>query len=309
MSSPKIRRQIACQRSEDQDHRQQGRSPHGALGKRTGATAPVRRDRMGMTLWVLMPLVLLLLQTLLTPSPVTAAETAKTEEMLRSFVEDFRNDAAAKEQALTFGIQVKDDSEWTVIVDGKGGVELKTGLPEEPTIYCVFADRKTLIELHAGHKNALTLAGKARSTDFAPLDFGLMDGFSPTPEFFRMFIPFTFHFWTRGQPEIVKFGDKHFTRRVHGANAAVLYYQEGFRSAWFQIEKGQHVNKEEGDQVNPFPTLLLLTRGRTNAKIGGREIVLEKGDALFIPAGVSHELWNDRDEPAEGVLLMFGAGA
>jgi quercetin dioxygenase-like cupin family protein len=262
---------------------------------------------MKTTLWFL--ILFLLLQTLPTPRHLTAAETATTAEMLRSFVEDFRDDLTVKKQALTFGIQVKDDGEWTVIVDGKGGVELKSGLPEHPTIYYILADRKTLTELHTGRKNALTLAGKARSTDFAPLDFGLMDGFSPTPEFFQMFIPLTFHFWTRGQPEIVKFGDKRSTREVHGANATVLYYQEGFRSAWFQIEKGQHVNKEEQDQVNPFPTLLLMIRGQIHARIGGREIIFEKGEAIFIPAGVSHEFWNVRDEPAECVLLMFGEGA
>jgi hypothetical protein len=30
---------------------------------------------------------------------------------------------------------------------------------------------------------------------------------------------------------------------------------------------------------------------------------------LFVPAGVAHEFWNPYDEPAEGIMLMFGEGA
>ena len=69
----------------------------------------------------------------------------------------------------------------------------------------------------------------------------------------------------------------------------VFYYEPGFRSAWFRIEKGQHVNAEEQDQVNPFPSLLIVTAGRMKGRIDGREVPLEKGQALLIPPGVSHE--------------------
>ena len=76
-----------------------------------------------------------------------------------------------------------------------------------------------------------------------------------------------------------------------------------------QIENGQHVNAEPRDQVNPFPSMLVITRGRTEAKIGGRQLTLHAKQTVLIPAGVSHEFWNPYDEPAEGILLMFGEGA
>ena len=63
------------------------------------------------------------------------------------------------------------------------------------------------------------------------------------------------------------------------------------------------------EQVNPFPSMLIATRGRSEAKIGGRTVTLQENEMMFIPAGVSHEFWNPYEEPAEGILLMFGDGA
>jgi quercetin dioxygenase-like cupin family protein len=43
--------------------------------------------------------------------------------------------------------------------------------------------------------------------------------------------------------------------------------------------------------------------------LGGKVYSLEKGVALYIPAGMPHQFWNDEDEPAEGIIIMFGKGA
>jgi len=141
------------------------------------------------------------------------------------------------------------------------------------------------------------------------MDLEVMEGYVPSEDFVARVVPLTFHFWTRGTPEIVPFGRKALTRTVHGGNALVFYYQPGFRSAWFQIEKGQHVNADPEDQTNPFPSMFVMTRGRTEARIGGRPVTLAAQQMLFVPAGVTHEFWNVLDEPAEGILLMFGDGA
>jgi uncharacterized RmlC-like cupin family protein len=122
-------------------------------------------------------------------------------------------------------------------------------------------------------------------------------------------VKFTFHFWTRGLPEIVGFGPDTRSRLVHGAQAKVLYYEKGLRSGWYQIRKGQHVNADPGDQKNPFPTLVIMIKGTAKARIGGKPIELKPGTCLHIPRGVTHEFWNDRDEPAECIIVMFGIGA
>jgi mannose-6-phosphate isomerase-like protein (cupin superfamily) len=248
--------------------------------------------------------------------PVAAAPPTdrSVEEILTSYVEDFRMDAAASEPAL-FGIAVTDadDSDWHVAVtDRREGaefaeVELRRGLPPVPSVVYRL-DAATLRRLDRGEMNALTAMGRARGGDPTPMDIEFMPGFQAGGDFFGRFIPFTFHFWTRGFPETVPYGAEQ-SREVHGANMVVLYYQKGLRSAWAQVEPGQHVNRDPADQSNPFPTMLIGIRGKAMARIGGVETVIESGRMTFIPAGVTHEAWNPFEEAAEVVLLMFGEGA
>jgi mannose-6-phosphate isomerase-like protein (cupin superfamily) len=243
-----------------------------------------------------------------------AIQPSSAEQILRSYVDDFRIDPAAAEP-ISFGIRIKDEErgEWQVVVGGKKDregsyqVELQSGLPSAPSVLYTL-DLATLKKLDRGEVNALTAMGRARASDPTPMDIELMESFQPEPEFFARFIPLTFHFWTRGFPETVDFG-KQQSRNVHGANMVVLYYQKGLRSAWAQIDKGQHVNSDPNDQKNPFPTMIIGIRGKAVARIGGKEVILRAGQLAFIPAGINHEAWNPYDEPAEIILLMFGEGA
>jgi mannose-6-phosphate isomerase-like protein (cupin superfamily) len=242
------------------------------------------------------------------------AQSRSAADILRSYVEDFQSDPAAAEP-MAFGIKVSGEGggEWQVVVGGAkkdaGGyrVELQSGLPSSPAaIYTL--DLATLRKIDRGEINALTAMGRARASDPAPMDIEFISGFQPDAGFIARLLPFTFHFWTRGTPETVRF-DKERSREVHGANMIVFYYQEGLRSAWGQVEKGQHINKDPKDQTNPFPTMFIGIRGKAIARIAGREVTLQAGQMVFIPAGVSHEAWNPYDEPAEVIILMFGEGA
>ena len=243
-----------------------------------------------------------------------ALETRSTEEILQSYVTDFREDPAAS-SPITFGIRIqgKGGGDWHVVVSGKTEgvgkwkVILRRGLPPDPTVLYTL-DRRTLESIDTGALSALTAMGKARGSDVAPMDIELMPGFQPDPAFFTRFIPLTFHFWTRGVPGIVPFG-KRYSRVVHGGNAVALYYQKGFRSAWYQLEKGQHINEDPKDQVNEFPSMFVAVRGRAAARIGGKEMQIIAGEMMFVPAGVSHEFWNPYEEPVELIVLMVGEGA
>lgn len=246
--------------------------------------------------------------------PGERASARAVEDILRSYVEDFRADPAAAEP-IVFGVVVKDaaEPEWHVVVsgapgpDGAYGVELRKGPPSSPSFHYA-TDTATLARIDAGGLNAMTALGRARMSDPAPMDVGFAPGFEPGEGFLARLLPFTFHFWTRGFPEIVEF-DKERGRVVHGAHMVIFYYQEGLRSGWARIEKGQHVNEDPEEQTNPFPTMFIGIRGRAVVRIGGVERSLEAGQTVFIPAGVTHEAWNLYDEPAEIILLMFGNGA
>ena len=65
-----------------------------------------------------------------------------------------------------------------------------------------------------------------------------MKGFQPNQNTIARVLPLYFHFWNRGNPEIIPFG-LDYTRFTHGAQATVLYYQPGFRSGYIAIKKGR----------------------------------------------------------------------
>lgn len=231
--------------------------------------------------------------------------------ILESFAADYARDPYLDRETV-FGVEVE-GAWWTVsATPARAGapaqVRVTPGTPPAPTFYFT-VDRETLARIGAGELNALTAMGKAQDSDAAPMDLQTMEGYAPSdPGFGAWIIPFAFHFWTRGQPEIIPFGPDA-TRTVHGAQAAVLFYQEGFRSAFVEVRPGQHVNADPRDQVNPFPTLLIMTEGRAMGRIGGRDVELTAGNAVLIPAGVTHEFTNPFDAPAQAILLMFGEGA
>jgi mannose-6-phosphate isomerase-like protein (cupin superfamily) len=276
---------------------------------------------------------------LLPPVTVVAdEELAKSaEDILQDYVADFRHDPAAVE-AVTFGIRVTGEGggDWHVVASGRGhqasrpkpageaelptkpapaqpkktpewDVTLKPGFPTKPIAYYVL-DVATLRKMDRGELNALTAMAKAHGREVTPMDVDAMSGFEPDPDFWSRFVPLSFHFWTRGLPERVPFRGE-LSRVVHGANAVVFYYQKGFRSAWFQVAKGQHINKDPQDQVNPFPSMFIMLRRKAQAKIGGKEVTFPANEMILVPAGVTHEFWNPYNEPAEMVLLMFGEGA
>ena len=230
-------------------------------------------------------------------------------QMLNSFVEDFKTDpAAADNPDLVFGIKVAGHGSRHVTINKHGRVSLHSGLPSAPTFFYTLS-KESMRKLYEGEWSIITAMARANLSDPAPVNFGFMEGFSADSHFFGWFTRFSFHFWTRGFPEIVPFGKKEHTRVVHGADVAALYYQEGLRSAWYRIASGQHINESPEDQKNPFPTLAIFISGQAQAKIGGEERTLQSGECVFIPAGISHEFWNNKEEAAEFIIIMFGEGA
>ncbi|MBI1234062.1 MAG: hypothetical protein GC208_06125 [Alphaproteobacteria bacterium] len=240
----------------------------------------------------------------LTLSPAALADDVA--DTLQRFVADYASDPSVTAEQ-SFGIRVGED--WYTVTASPGRASLREGQPGEPTFYFV-TDAETLARVEADEINALTGMAKAFSSDFAPMDADVMEGFQPTEDFVGELLGISFHFWTMGQPEAIPFG-RGMTRMTHGANAGIFYYQPGFRSGFFHIEPGQYVNEDERSRSNPFPSLFILTEGWAHARINGVEMRVEAGNAYFIPANHSHEFWlpEDADHDAFGFLFMFGDGA
>lgn len=231
-------------------------------------------------------------------------------EILKTYAADFARDPALRE-AVTFGVRSGDDF-YTVDAtpaagNSKARVNVRKGEPSAPAFYYTF-DEGYLKKLHHGDLNILTGMAKAFSTDVTPMDIDVMEGYQPAADFGDTIIPFTFHFWTKGQPEIVPISaDK--TRFTHGANAGILYYQPGLRSGWFDIQPGHHVNEDEKSRTNPFPSMFIMIEGEVTALVGENRLTFKEGTMMFVPADVSHQFVNEGDKPAFGFLFMFGDGA
>ncbi len=240
------------------------------------------------------------------------AQSARSPgQIIASYVEDYRADRYAAEPML-FGIEVPGHGQWHVRVTGEEGpdgwgVELGAGPPPTPTfVYRIEAE--TLGAIDRGEMNALTAQGAAFSGDYTPMSIDMMEGFAPTAEAYAAINPFSFHFWTRGFPEVVPFGEG-LTRRAHGGNFVIFYYETGLRTAWYRIQPGERVREDAREQVMPFPIMVVGISGTAEGEVDGRRVTLPQGHTLFVPPNVMHRWWNEGDEPADAVLIMFGDGA
>jgi mannose-6-phosphate isomerase-like protein (cupin superfamily) len=235
-----------------------------------------------------------------------------TESILKGFIDDYIKNDTLPESPLAFGILISapQEEKWTISIDKNAPkkVILKKGFPDQPTFYIV-ADFTTLKKIYDGQLNALTAAGRARMSDKTPLDIGFMEGFQPTMDFiYGTIMPLGFHFFSRGKPEIIPFGEK-FSRYVHGGNAVVFYYQQGLRTGWYQVKKGMKINENLEDASNPFPTLFIMVKGEGMGRLGEKTMPLKEGMAIFVPPGMIHQFWTESDAGLEFVIIMFGEGA
>ncbi|MDH3746329.1 MAG: cupin domain-containing protein [Acidobacteriota bacterium] len=235
-------------------------------------------------------------------------EESSVQGMLQRWVDDFAHDPTLA-APLAFGVLIGEEW-WNITAEpGEDGrahrVALGEGSPETPSFYFK-TDTHTLASMDSGEMTPGTALSGSRAERLMSVD--AMEGFAPGPGEMATIFRTAFHFWKRGNPEIFRFGEMATLPR-HGAEVGILFYQPGFRSAWVNLGPGQHANAEEEDKTNPFPSMLIWIDGRGKAKIGGREVDIEGGEAVMIPAGVAHEFWNPFEEPFRGFMLAFGEGA
>ena len=241
---------------------------------------------------------------------IPSEEKASVEALLKSFIEDYKKNDTFPELPFEFGVKIQGPGggEWRIRINENKKFSLKKGLPEKPAFY-VIADSETLTKVHRGNMNALTAAGKARTSDITPMDVKFQEGYEPPEKYIRsVLLPFYFHFFTRGVPEIIPFGEK-YSRVIHGGNAVALYYDLGLRTSWYQVKKGMFINKDLKDAVNPFHSLFICIKGKGKGRIGDKILDLKEGMAIFIPAGMIHQFWTDGEDILDMILIMFGEGA
>ena len=226
-----------------------------------------------------------------------------TGDILERYAADYAVNDVTFTADQEFGVEVNGVM-WTVrMFHADRSYEVVQETPSTPTFYYT-ATGDILERIDRGEISAYTAMAKAFSTDVTPMDIELMDG----AEFDPSILTHVFHFWTRGFPEVVNYAEQDL-RFTHGGNAGIIYYQPGFRSGFGTISPGQHINEDPRSRTNPFPSLLIVTRGRMTARINGQDSEFSEGHFMIIPADVSHEFLNPYDEEAHFFLFMFGDGA
>ncbi len=237
----------------------------------------------------------------------------EAESIIKAYVNDYKNDRHASEKRIV-GIEVPEaNGKWTIESTGKKKsekqweVKIKEGLPNIPT-YVYRIELETLKAIGEGKINALTAQGKAFGSDYTPMSVLEINGYKPTVDDDGDLNAFSFHFWTKGFPEIIPFHEKA-TRKAHGSNFTVFYYEKGLRTAWYSVSPGDKVRNDPREQANPFPMMCVMIKGTIEGEVDGERITVSAGNTIFIPANVNHKWWNDSDKHAEAILIMFGKGA
>lgn len=243
------------------------------------------------------------------PAPAVNNQEDDAGEILQRYVDAWRGpEEMALPDTLVVGFRFSGPGggSFHAVLAPDGHAQLRAGLPPE-TLY-FHGDMEILRRLDRGEISAMTAMGRAHMSDSTPLDFHLPEGFQLTPERQALFLPFVFHFFNRDWPEVTRFGQGA-TRFVHGGNAAILYYDLGLRSSFYQIGPGMHINEAVDQQTNPFPSLFIVIRGAFQARLGGQERPLREGEAVLVPAGMTHEFWAGPEEYGEMIMIAFGEGA
>jgi mannose-6-phosphate isomerase-like protein (cupin superfamily) len=227
-----------------------------------------------------------------------------SHEMLTDFSIQFQT-KVPEDMGLAVQIEIQPLPEiWSLMVSPGGNVSLAQG-PVEKAAFVVLTDQDTLTCLYEGRIAPLTAAGRASLADPAPLDFRPGPKVAFSYELYKQIIWFCQRFFNRFDPEKIVLGAEH-SRVVHGGNVVSLFYDSGFRSAWYSLNKAQQLN-EAGD-TNPFPQAFIIISGEGQATIGSQDLLVQEKEAYYIPPGSVHTLRNEKEDPIELIWLAWGQG-
>jgi hypothetical protein len=231
-------------------------------------------------------------------------DTIPVKDILETFTRSYVEKTHELSE-MSFGFLIDGDEWWTVTIHSDRSFEVCQEEPAAPTFYFT-ADATTLKDIADGAMRAPTAMAKARADERTPMDIAFIEGYEINEAFdLREFV---FRYFALNKIEKIMLG-KQFARIVHGGYAIPLVYAEGLRTAWYRIEQGMIINEDPQDQTNPFPTLVIATKGSGYAEIGGQVFQFSAGEAYYIPQNITHKFWTDHMDGLEFIIIMYGEGA
>lgn len=249
---------------------------------------------------------------------MTEQEFAEANAILARFVEDYRSDPMALD--TTFGIKL-DEHFWTVSVTrhetasargrltdhalGPHEVTLTPRAPSSPTWYFEIANLDVLRMIDTGEINAGTAAMQSFASDEVGVETRDMEGFSSTSgDEADMYFALS-HFFTRGVPEVTRFGRAN-SLVTHGAQATALHMMKGTRIVYMSLGPQEVANADPRLSFGQMPNLFIITSGRGTLNTNDGPMPIEAGMSIYIAPFVQHEIVNDSDEPMEGIVVLYG---
>ena len=252
-------------------------------------------------------LVLAFALAILSSTPALRAQDSSeptAREMLEGWAANFEK-KIDDDYTIHVQFQIPPDKQMLLVKAEGGSVEVIDG-PGDIADLMLVVSEETLLDLWHGRMWALTAAGKALSTDKAPLDWLDPPDAKPSGASGTDALYFVMHFFFRTDPEKILLGEEH-ARKVHGGLAIPISYGAGVRSAWYMLKTGMQLN-EPGD-TNPFWQAFVVVEGRGVGRIGDTEVIINAGEAYHIPPGAEHFIRNDNQEPLVLIWIAWGEGA
>lgn len=228
---------------------------------------------------------------------------ATIQEML-AHMTDVYNQKTSSQQNLKIQLTIMPENEtWFLSIRPGEPSALVKSLPTGKPQIKFKLIRDTLEQIYSGEMTGFTAIGRENISDKTPLDFELGPNIEMTPEVLNQFYKFVQLFFNPTHPETIVL-DKAHSRLVHGAWALPLFYHTGFRSGYYQIEKGQKLNEPE--DTNPFQQAFIIISGTGYAKLGDNVVGIGAGEAYFIPPGSDHVVWTEEETPLSLIYLAWG---
>jgi len=176
----------------------------------------------------------------------------------------------------TFGIRL-DTRWWTISVKraqesyapserltfhrfGPHEVIVRCGMPDNPTWYFRIGSKEVLDLIASGKVNAGTAAMQSFGSNQVGVEIESMDGFAMDAGAEGAMYSALSHFWTKGVPEITRFGRDE-SLPTHGAAAVSLHTMKGYRIAWFSIGPEEAAN--DGPRLEEGQVMRSVRRGRS----------------------------------------------
>ncbi|MBS3793957.1 MAG: hypothetical protein KGY80_03625 [Candidatus Thorarchaeota archaeon] len=195
------------------------------------------------------------------------------------------------EEPMNILIELTDTGEYaTLVLERKDGVSRIERGQKEADLK-VTMESQTLYDIAQGKADAFALAGRSRMDEKRPIDFEFMNP-ARSEEAMEAIKGLATYFFVPGR---VKTKELKIERagHAHGARPIPLIYWEGLRTAWYHIDGGTVLNKDQ--EIDPWPQAFIALKGKGQVIIDNDTRELEMNRIYYVPRSVVHQIEAETD--------------